>query len=58
MGPGRLAASSACPTSPCCHGTLSLLGATDNRDAGTVPVCRRRAKGEAREHSSGASDRV
>ena len=38
MGPGRQAASSACPAGPCCHGTLSLLGATDNRGAGTVPV--------------------
>lgn len=46
MGPGHQAASSACPSSPCCQGTVSLLGATDKGDAGTVPVCRRRAKGE------------
>lgn len=48
MGLGRQAASSACPTSPCCQGTVSLLGATDKGDAGTIPVCRRRAKGEER----------
>lgn len=38
VSPGQ-AASSAWPRlGPCCHGTLSLLGATDNRGAGTVPV--------------------
>lgn len=39
MGPGRQAASSVHPTSLGCHGTLSLLGATDKGDAGIVPVC-------------------
>lgn len=33
MGPGHQAASSAHPTSPCCQGTLSLLGAADKGDA-------------------------
>lgn len=30
MGPDRQTASSASPTSPCCQGTLRLLGAMDN----------------------------